>query len=91
MKKKIDRLSQCAVEANRFGLTYGKYMALYHPENRPPEPSGYKHTCASCGKDFYVWHMKARKYCSEKCRNHYYHEKYHKKVAEEQQEVGETP
>ena len=69
--KKMDKLSQDSCDALKAGMSYGKYMAMKGSANvtRPtPAPTGYYHVCQHCGKEFYVEDRKARKFCSDRCR-----------------------
>lgn len=82
--KEMDQLTQWAVEANRLGMTYGQYVAKYHPEKQPevrfPKKSkgalknedGVK-ICQWCGKEIPP-DIKSWRYCCPECA-HEAHEK----------------
>ena len=85
MAKNMDKLSQDAAAALAAGMTYGKYMAMKKPiivEKVPVQPTGYKHTCLNCGKEFYVPYRYLTKYCGRRCREafHYAMKKKEKEV-----------
>lgn len=65
----MDRLSKRAAKARELGMSYGQYIAAYHPANgqaRPKEVSirSFGKTCVVCGKKLTG---KQRKYCSSEC------------------------
>lgn len=72
--KAPDRLTQCATEAISLGMSYGDYMAKYHPpgsqvRKEPPKPrTGTKHTRLYCGAEFTQYDRRPRKYCCEEHR-----------------------
>lgn len=76
-KKETDQLTQWAVEAQRLGMTYGKYVAKYHPEKQPEERFPKKKErvrrnedgrkiCQWCGKEISP-DSRSWKYCSKEC------------------------
>lgn len=85
----MDRLSKHAAEARALGLSYGHYMALYHPprgvEPRPlptalaPAMDKHSKVCVVCGVEL-VEHQ--RKYCSWECRREATLENQRKKRAQ---------
>ena len=77
--KEMDQLTQWAVEAQRLGMTYGKYVAKYHPEKQPEErfPKKSKGAvkngdgvkiCQYCGKEIPP-DIKSWRYCCQACAN----------------------
>lgn len=69
--------------AEKAGMTYGKFVAMYGctPRDEPkPEPQ-IKKICAYCGKVFYVKKERNQRYCSEFC----YNEMDNKRVREAKQ------
>lgn len=74
--KRLDNLTIDSIEAERRGVSYGKYKAMSYdphkeaPKQEPaPAPKTDKtaRTCPVCGKTFYtVSHVKI--YCSDECR-----------------------
>ena len=61
-------LAERNAEARRLGMSYGKYMAKYHPVNPPKsaaaaDPNARR--CQGCGEIMTVAH---RKFCDDKCR-----------------------
>lgn len=71
--KKPDRLSQLVSEALEHGMSYGKYMAVYHPSESRKEPvkqrMGITKVCEYCGMEFTRYDKRQRKYCCDDCRN----------------------
>ena len=73
--KSPDRLTQCAAEAIALGMSYGQYMAQYHPDSPPrqpdkPKPVGeIRRVCLYCGAEFTQYDRRPRKYCCEGHRN----------------------
>ena len=65
-KSTMDRISKWNEEARSLGLTYGKYVAIYHPSTPVVFPVHIKKTCPICGRDFLA-KSKKRIYCSEAC------------------------
>lgn len=70
MSQTPDRLSLRAAEARAQGLSYGQYMAQFHPTLPPPEPAArlpaYTKTCPECGRVFQAYNRR-RIYCGEVC------------------------
>lgn len=70
----MDQLSTDAMEAKRLGLSYGKYIALYHPEKPPVERRSKKNArgqekrplCVICGEPIPA-SSNRKKYCSPAC------------------------
>lgn len=73
-KVKMDRLSQRALEATKASMSYGKYIALYHPVNVPQVQKKQKsnHICLQCGKEIILRNFRERKFCDDLCREQYY-------------------
>ena len=69
--KSPDRLTQCATEAIALGMSYGQYMAKYHPDSPPRQPGKPKsageirRVCLCCGAEFTQYDRRPRKYCCE--------------------------
>lgn len=67
-----EKLAQDAAAALAAGMTYGKYMAMKHSENKPvpKPPQQFTAVCKCCGKGFIKdrFHLK---YCSYECREKY--------------------
>lgn len=67
-----DRISQRAAEALALGMSYGKYMAVYHPSESRQEPvkprTGVTKVCEYCGMEFTRYDKRQRKYCCEDCQ-----------------------
>lgn len=81
--KKIDKLAQDATAAIKAGMSYGKYMAQKHPVKvEPPRPQGIRRKCECCGKVFYQQDRRAKKFCSDVCRERFYSKGKHQKKAE---------
>lgn len=64
--KKKDRITLWNEEALSMGLSYGKYVAIYHPATPVTVPSCVLKTCPICGRDFFAKNKK-KIYCSEAC------------------------
>lgn len=78
----LDRLTLCAIAAEKEGLSYGKYMVKYdysppclgypqkEPSLSPPPPAALERAqvlaCPECGKQFYA--LRKRTYCSYDCQ-----------------------
>ena len=68
-EKETDQLTQWAVEATRLGMTYGAYVAKYHPKTPPavrfPKREEYRR-CVRCGA---LLHPESNaKYCGKVCQ-----------------------
>lgn len=68
--KKLDNITLTSIAAEKAGMSYGKYVALYGvvaEEKEKPKPKGLPWVCPVCGKEF-----SDRKggavYCSEQCQ-----------------------
>ena len=61
-----DRLSQRAAAAKAEGLSYGQWMAKYHPPGTPAQPSGRTKVCPHCGKHF-TTNYSNKIYCTPDC------------------------
>lgn len=79
-QKAMDNLTLDAIDAQRAGMTYGKYKAL-HPDTmaanearlapsqrKKRKPVVYEFTCLYCGEKFMAGNPNA-KYCSCACKN----------------------
>lgn len=80
-----DRLSRHAAEAKNLGLSYGDYIAQYHPTFPPPEPpAAQAKTCPVCGRVFQT--SRSRKiYCDTLCKERARDRReYRKKTAKEE-------
>ena len=71
-KKEPDQITKWSMESERLGMTYGQYVAKYHPETPPavrfPKQKGDKEQryCAVCGAPI---HPQSRaKYCGKVCQ-----------------------
>ena len=57
-------------------MSYGQYMAMYHPVTEAPadkpakREDGEKKVCQFCRKEFTAFHNRDRKYCSMECKEH---------------------
>lgn len=79
-----DRISVMAAKARSLGLSYGQYVARFHPTLTECAPRVaapmYTKTCPECGQVFRAYSDK-KVYCSESCynrinnRRHYYKRK----------------
>lgn len=69
----MDNLTRCAIEAEKAGMSYGKYMALKQGKTREikaaPRNDGEEFVCAHCGKKFLKEDHRKRKYCCDRCRH----------------------
>lgn len=69
----MDNLTRCVMEAEKAGMSYGKYMALKQGKTREikaaPRNDGKEFVCAHCGKKFLKEDHRKRKYCCDRCRN----------------------
>lgn len=64
--KKKDRITLWNEEALSMGLSYGKYVAIYHPATPVTVPSCVQKICPICGREFLAKNKK-KIYCSEAC------------------------
>ena len=72
-KVEMDRLSQRALEASKLGMSYGKYIALYHPVSTPQvQKKKNNSVCIYCGKEITLRSLRERKFCDDLCREQYY-------------------
>ena len=71
-KERQDQLTQWAIEAERLGMSYGAYVAQYHPETPPavrfPKLKGDKEQryCPVCGAP--IRPESRAKYCGKVCQ-----------------------
>jgi len=76
-KKEMDQLTQWAVAAEKLGMTYGQYVAKFHPaqppvERFPKKSKGAVKTkdgvkiCQWCGKEIPP-EARSWKYCCQEC------------------------
>ena len=69
MKKKqpqSNKASQWAALAKAEGLSYGNWVAKYHPPGAPAEPSGRTKVCPHCGK-YFTTNYSNKIYCTPEC------------------------
>lgn len=69
-------LAERNAEARRLGMSYGKYMAKYHPVNAPkpepePDPEPTVVRCVVCGR---ALPKTRRRYCTESCKRRYWNQ-----------------
>lgn len=68
----MDNLTRCVMEAEKAGMSYGKYMALKQGKTREikaaPRNDGEEFVCAHCGKKFLKEDHRKQKYCCDWCR-----------------------
>lgn len=92
--KKPDRLSQTAAEALEHGMSYGKYMAKYHPSASRQEPvkpmTGIIKVCEHCGKEFTPLKSTKQKYCCANCRNSANYQQLRENMLDQRAAAGET-
>ena len=93
-KKELDQLTRRALEANALGMSYGAYVAKFHPPKPKQERYPQRHRdgerkCQWCG----VWfpsEQRFRKYCCQACadkaREVQKQEAYRKKKEKEERE-----
>ena len=77
-----DRTSMWAAEAKVLGLSYGQYVAKFHPvaeSTRPPILRA--KTCPECGQVFRAI-SKRHTFCCEACRRRVYNRKYYHSAKE---------
>lgn len=87
----MDSLTQCVLEAQKAGMSYGQYMSTRKPPKRKPkkplpaleEKKPIVRVCAFCGKEFTIFSDYGNKYCGDVCRIQAYNklalERYHAK------------
>lgn len=72
-----DRISQWAAEARALGLSYGQYVAKYHPSNSLDSPPVvHTKTCPECGQVFRAI-SRRHTYCCEACCHRFHNRKYY--------------
>ena len=85
-----DRLSRWAAEAKALGMSYGDYVAKYHPPGSASadlpiidvKPT-YTKTCPECGRTFQTTYPR-KIYCESRCYERVKKRRdYHKKKAKE--------
>lgn len=86
MPSPSDRTSQWAAEAHTLGLSYGQYVAKYHPPGMPSDPAPptypYTKTCPECGQVFGAF-RNSRIYCGHTCYTRHNHRKRYQKEKEQ--------
>jgi ribosomal protein S27AE len=87
MSHTSDRLSLWAAEARAQGLSYGQYVAQFHPTLPPPVPSvrlpTYTKTCPECGRVFQAFNPR-KVYCGETCADRVHNRKRYEKIKGDQ-------
>lgn len=68
-KKELDQITRWSMEAERLGMSYGAYVAQFHPETPPavrfPKKDDFRR-CARCGAPL---HLESNaKYCGKVCQ-----------------------
>ena len=74
--EEMDKLSRDSCDAIKAGMSYGQYMAMKGSSvatRSTPAPTGYRHVCQFCGKEFYVQDKSPRKFCNDYCRQNSYY------------------
>ena len=87
---KMDKLSRDAKDAISMGMSYGKYMAQKQPEIIiPTEPKVEMRECLRCGTLFPppTRGSKAKKFCSDGCRDKFNNERYYESKKEQKPET----
>jgi len=66
----MDNLSMDVSRATRAGMSYGFWKAMnpYTKDESVPEPQGYEHICAYCGKTFSRPDKRKIRYCGDRCK-----------------------
>ena len=85
MSNTTDRTASWAAEATAMGMSYGQYVAKYHPPgiSSPSHPMSlpYTKTCPECGQVFQT-SCSDRIYCCEKCYRRFNNRKYYHSAKE---------
>lgn len=77
-EKELDQITLDSIAAEKAGLSYGRYIALYKTNHQIPQAHGKRIVnCLHCGAKIIRYDKRDSKFCSVSCREkHYYSQKH---------------